>query len=63
PFHDERFTLRDASGAPMRGTYYTVRLSTGETEHGTTDEQGHTARYATERAASIHIYLGHREEI
>ncbi|WP_321857649.1 PAAR domain-containing protein [Paraburkholderia tropica] len=63
PFHDEQFTLCDARGTPMRGTYYTVRLSTGETEHGTTDEQGHTARYATERAASIHIYLGHREEM
>ncbi|MBN3812484.1 PAAR domain-containing protein [Paraburkholderia sp. Ac-20347] len=63
PPHDEQFTLRDASGAPMGGTYYTVRLSTGEIEHGTTDEQGPTARYATERATSIHLYPGYREEI
>ncbi|CAM2158418.1 PAAR domain-containing protein [Paraburkholderia tropica] len=61
--YDEQFALRDANGTPIANANYTVRLPTGELEHGTTDTQGRTARYLTDRADSIHVYLGHREEI
>jgi uncharacterized Zn-binding protein involved in type VI secretion len=61
--HHERFRLCDRAGKPMRDTYYTLRLSTGEIEHGTTDEHGRTARYTTDSAQPIRFYIGHREEI
>lgn len=60
--YDEQFMLRDAKGSPLAGTYYTVRMPSGELRHGVTDLQGRTERYETKDAQSIRIYLGHKQE-
>ena len=57
----EQFTLRDAYGRVLCGTYYTIRLPSGSLVHGITDEVGRTERYATECAQRLSVYLGHRE--
>ncbi|SDR51192.1 hypothetical protein SAMN05443245_6857 [Paraburkholderia fungorum] len=59
--YDEQFTLTDASGKALLNTYYTVRLPSGELQHGLTDSSGRTTRYITDAAQHLRIYLGHRE--
>lgn len=59
--YDEQFTLYDRSGRALRDTYYTVRLPSGELRHGVTDSLGRTARYQTDGARRLALYLGHRE--
>ena len=59
--YDEQFTLHDANGRVLRDTYYTVRLPSGELQHGVTDSLGRTARYQTDGARTLALYLGHRE--
>jgi uncharacterized Zn-binding protein involved in type VI secretion len=58
--YDEQFALRDATGVALADTCYTVRLPSGELTHGTTDTQGRTARYSTDGAQPLTVYLGHR---
>lgn len=60
--YDQPFTLRDAKGLPLADTYYTVGMSSGELQHGTTDSRGNTERYTTDGAQSIKVYLGHKQE-
>lgn len=57
--YDDQFELRDESGGVLAGIPYTVKLPTGELRHGRTDEDGCTARYETEGAQTIEIFLGH----
>lgn len=59
--YDEQFTLADASGKALANTYYTVRLRSGELQHGLTDSYGRTSRYITDAAQHLRLYLGHRE--
>jgi hypothetical protein len=59
--YDEQFTLRDGGGRVLQDTYYTVRLPSGELIHGVTDGAGRTARYATDGAQRVAVYIGHRE--
>ncbi|QCP49134.1 hypothetical protein FAZ95_08050 [Trinickia violacea] len=59
--YDEQFTLTDAAGSALADTWYTVRLPSGELLHGVTDSSGKTARYATDGAHRLALYLGHRE--
>ena len=61
PTYDEQFTLADAAGNALADTWYTVRLPSGELRHGVTDSSGKTARYATDDAHHLALYLGHRE--
>lgn len=61
--YDEQFALTDAAGKPLPDTCYTARLPSGELVHGITDSLGRTARYATDSAQSIHLYLGHQQEV
>jgi len=58
--YDEQFTLRDASGRALAATYYTIRFPSGSVVHGVTDGVGRTARYKTDGAQKITLYLGHR---
>ncbi|MGQ7939458.1 hypothetical protein [Paraburkholderia sp. D1E] len=57
--HDEQFVLKDTHGQPLPETYYSIRLPSGEFQHGVTDSQGRTARYRTDHARNISIHLGH----
>lgn len=57
--YDEQFEVRDESGSLLVGIPYTVKLPTGELRHGRTDDNGCTARYETEGAQTIEIFLGH----
>lgn len=58
PF-DEHFLLQDANGKPLADVYFSVKLPSGKVVHGTTSSSGLTARYETEGAAHIEVYLGH----
>jgi hypothetical protein len=62
-FHDEQFTLTDATGNPLADTWYSVRMPSGELLRGVTDSAGKTARYTTDGAQHLRVYLGHRESI
>lgn len=57
--YDDQFQVQDESGGALAGIPYTVKLPTGELRHGRTDEDGCTARYETEGAQTIEIFLGH----
>lgn len=59
--YDEQFTLTDAAGKALADTYYTVRLPSGELQHGVTDSSGRTTRYTTDGAQRLRVYIGHRE--
>ncbi|TDN62568.1 PAAR domain-containing protein [Paraburkholderia sp. BL10I2N1] len=59
--YDEQFTLTDAAGKALADTYYTVRLPSGELQHGITDSSGRTARYKTDGAQRLRVYMGHKE--
>jgi hypothetical protein len=59
--YDERFALTDAGGNALANTFYTVRLPSGELQHGVTDSSGKTARYKTDGAQQLALYLGHRK--
>ena len=59
--HDEQFTLRDVSGRALAATNYTIRFTSGSMVHGVTDGLGRTARYKTDGAQRLALYLGHRE--
>ena len=59
--YDEQFLLNDGNGQPLPNTYYTAKLPTGELVHGVTDENGKTARYATNSAHQIDIHIGHKD--
>lgn len=59
--HDEKFTLRGARGRALANTFYTVHLPTGGLVHSVTDGAGNTARYKTDGAYRLAVYLGHRE--
>lgn len=59
--YDEQFMLRDGNGCPLADTYYTLSLPNRELVHGTADGAGRTARYVTDGARNITVYLGHRE--
>lgn len=59
--YDEQFMLLDANDRPLRGTYYTEKLSSGEFLHGETDGEGKTQRFFTSGTQHIEIHLGHRE--
>lgn len=59
--HDEQFTLRDARARALAATYYTIRFTSGFVVHGITDGLGRTARYKTNGAQNIALYLGHKE--
>ncbi|CAB3802038.1 hypothetical protein LMG28614_05531 [Paraburkholderia ultramafica] len=59
--YDEQFTLTDAAGNALSNTYYTVRMPSGELVHGVTDPSGKTARYETDDAHRLALYIGHRE--
>jgi len=59
--HDEQFTLKDAAGNPLTDTYYTVRMPSNELLHGVTDSSGKTARYETDGARRLSLYVGHRD--
>ncbi|CAG9265131.1 conserved hypothetical protein [Paraburkholderia unamae] len=61
--YNEQFMLRDGSGSILADTYYTVRLPSGELIHGTTDDEGRTARYPTDGVKRLYVYLGHRTEV
>lgn len=57
--YDDQFEIRDEAGSLLVGIPYTVRLPSGELCHGRTDDNGCTARYETEGAQTIEIFLGH----
>lgn len=57
--YDDQFELRDDAGVQLADTPYTVKLPSGELVHGATDEQGRTARYQTDDAQTLEIFLGH----
>lgn len=57
--YDQQFMLIDAKDKPLAGIYYSVKIPTGKIVHGTTDGRGLTARYETDGAAVIAVYLGH----
>ncbi|WP_322061472.1 hypothetical protein [Paraburkholderia sp. J63] len=59
--YDQQFTLADATGKSLANTWYTVRMPSGQLRHGVTDSAGRTARYRTDSAQRIALYLGHRE--
>lgn len=61
--HDEQFTLTDATGNPLANVWYSIRMPSGELVHGVTDSAGKTARYTTDGAQRLRVYLGHRESI
>lgn len=58
PF-DEQFVLLNEEKRVLAEMPYTVKLPSGEIVRGITDLEGRTARYATDAAQSIEIYLGH----
>lgn len=58
---DQQFKLLDGNGRALPKTYYSVRMPSGELLHGRTDSQGLTARYRTDGAQRLAVYLGHRE--
>jgi type VI secretion system secreted protein VgrG len=58
---DEQFTLKDKSGNPLAGAYYTAKLPSGELKHGIADAQGKTQRFYTNEPQRIEIHLGHLE--
>jgi hypothetical protein len=56
-FDDKFILMDDEKGEPLRQTEYAVKRVSGEIEHGTTDDQGHTHLLsATAAAESIYIY-------
>lgn len=57
--YDEQFQLRDEAGEVLADVPYTVKLPDGRLQHGRTDEHGCSARYQTEGAQTIEIFLGH----
>ncbi|WP_322061139.1 hypothetical protein [Paraburkholderia sp. J63] len=59
--YDQQFTLSDAAGKSLVNTWYTVRMPSGELLHGITDSAGKTARYRTNDARTLYLYLGHKE--
>jgi hypothetical protein len=59
---DQQFILKDGNDRALPKTYYTVRLPSGVFVHGVTDSQGRTARYKTDGASTIRVYLGHKQE-
>lgn len=59
--YDQQFTLTDATGKAIANTWYTVRMPSGDLLHGVTDSSGKTARYKTDAAQRLALYLGHRE--
>lgn len=61
--YDEHFTLKDGNVKPLPETLYTVILPSGVWRHGTTDGQGKTARYTTDAARNVVVYLGHRAKV
>jgi len=61
--HDEQFVLKDATGTPMPQTYYTIKLPSGELQHGVTDDNGKTERIETDGPKALAVYLGHREAV
>ncbi|CAE6888106.1 hypothetical protein R75471_02210 [Paraburkholderia domus] len=60
--YDEQFTLMDGDGKAMPDTYYTIKLPSSDLRHGVTDSRRRTARYETDGARSVRVYLGHRQE-
>jgi type VI secretion system secreted protein VgrG len=59
---DDKYKLLDTkTGQPLSQTDYAVKRATGETEHGTTDDEGRT-HLLTSVAASEHIQLFILEE-
>lgn len=56
---DEQYALLDEDGIALADLPFTVKLPSGEYEHGVTDDEGRTRRYATEGAQPIEVYLGH----
>ncbi len=59
--YDEQFTLRDGNGRLLQDTYYTLRLANGALLHGSTDNEGRTARHVTDGTQNVRLYIGHRE--
>lgn len=59
--YDQQFTVTDAAGKALAKTWYTVRMPSGDLLHGVTDSSGKTARYKTDSAQRLALYLGHRE--
>ena len=57
--HDEQFLLKDDEGNSLPEIPYTVRLPSGELEHGETDGEGRTRRYFTDGAQNLEFHIGH----
>lgn len=57
-FNDRFVLLDDVSGQPLVQAEYAIKRESGELEHGTTDEEGHTHLLSeTAQAEAIEIYV------
>lgn len=57
--HDEQFQIKDVDGNPLGNVDYTIKTTDGRVVHGSTDENGFTARHLSDRPESISLHLGH----
>jgi hypothetical protein len=60
-FDDKFKLLSDETGQPLTQTDYAVKRASGETEHGTSDDEGHT-HLLSSVVATEHIQLFISEE-
>jgi uncharacterized Zn-binding protein involved in type VI secretion len=59
--YDEQFLLKDSTGKPLVGMYYTAKLPDGELIHGVTDASGKTERFGSDNVQNIKLHIGHIE--